>query len=77
MASTTKKLEKIKKQIIITDKEDLVANTWLKNHPSFGESDQVVWVYEIVRNQFLKKLYKKECTDKVFRIARTLFNENY
>lgn len=51
------KLEVLKKQRIITDPEDLVASTWLKGHPSLGESDQVVWIYEIVRDEFKDKLY--------------------
>lgn len=52
------KLELLKKQIIISDLEDMVASTWLKGHPSLGESDEVVWVYEIVRDEFREKIYK-------------------
>jgi len=52
------KLELLKRQIIITDLKDMVARTWLKGHPSLGESDQVVWVYEIVRQQFREKICK-------------------
>ena len=52
------KLELLKKQRIIKDPEDLVSSTWLKGHPSLGESDEVVWVYEIVRDEFMKKIYK-------------------
>ena len=52
------KLEQLKKQRIITDPQDMVARTWLKGHPSLGESDEVVWVYEIVREEFKRKIYK-------------------
>ena len=54
---SSSKLELLKKQRIITDPEDLVASTWLKGHPSLGESDQVVWIYEIVRDEFKDKIY--------------------
>jgi hypothetical protein len=53
------KLEQLKKQRIITDLENMVASTWLKGHPSLGESDEVVWVYEIVRDEFKEKIQKK------------------
>ena len=49
-------LEQIKKRIIITDENDLVASTWLKFHPSLGKSDEVVWVYEFVREEFKFKI---------------------
>jgi hypothetical protein len=49
------KLSIIRNQKIITDPEDLVASTWLKGHPSLGESDEVVWLYEVVRNEFKNK----------------------
>jgi hypothetical protein len=52
------KLELLKKQRIITHPEDLVESTWLKGHPSLGESDEVVWVYEILRCEFKNKIYK-------------------
>jgi hypothetical protein len=52
------KLELLKKRIIITDLNDMVARTWLKGHPSLGQSDQVVWVYEIVRHQFRENINK-------------------
>lgn len=52
------KLEQLKKQSVITNKEDIVASTWLSGHPSLGESDQVVWAYEIVRDEFERKRYK-------------------
>ena len=54
----SQKLELLKKQRIITNPEDLVARTWLKGHPSLGESDEVVWVYEIVRYEFKDKIHK-------------------
>ena len=64
------KLDKIRQQIIITDKEDMVARTWLKGHPSLGESDQVVWIYEGVRDEFYSKIYAKKNVKNIFRIPR-------
>lgn len=55
---SSQKLEVLKKQRIITDPDNLVARTWLKGHPSLGESDEVVWFYEIVRDEFKYKIYK-------------------
>jgi len=42
----------IKSRKIITNPRDTVRGTWMKNHPSIGESDQVVWEYGIVMHEF-------------------------
>jgi len=52
-------LEQLRNQKIITDPTDLVAETWLNGHPSLGESDEVVWFYEIVRSEFLLTIRRK------------------
>lgn len=48
-------IQQLKQQKVITDPKDLVASTWLKGHPSLGKSDEVVWIYEIVREEFKQK----------------------
>ena len=45
-------LEEIKNQRIITRKSDTVRRTGIRGHPSLGQSDQVVWAYELVANEF-------------------------
>jgi hypothetical protein len=45
----------IKSRKIITNPRDTVRRTWLKNHPSLGESDQVVWKYGILIDEFESK----------------------
>ena len=57
--SNGSKLSVIRSQKIITNKWDTVRATWLKPHPSDGESDQVVWAYTIVRDEYQNKLYTK------------------
>ena len=54
------KLVFLKNQKIITNKRDIVSRTWLKGHPSLGQSDQVVWVYELVMNEYESKLYSDQ-----------------
>jgi hypothetical protein len=54
----SKKLNFLKKQIIITDPEDNVQSTKLSGHPSLGKPDEVVWSYEVVMQQYKNKLYK-------------------
>lgn len=51
------KLSVIRSQKIITNKRDTVRRTWLKGHPSLGESDQVVWAYSLVIDEYENKLY--------------------
>ena len=48
-------LARIKIRKIITDPTDIVERTWLKMHPSLHQSDQVVWEYETVRDEFCAK----------------------
>ena len=55
-------IEQLKQQKIITDPTDLIARTWLKGHPSLGKSDEVVWIYEIVREEFKSLVWKRENT---------------
>jgi len=57
--SNASKLSVIRSQRIITNKHDTVRRTWLKFHPSLGESDQVVWAYTLVRDEYENKLYTK------------------
>jgi hypothetical protein len=45
----------IKSRKIITNPRDTIRRTWLKNHPSLGESDQVVWKYGILIDEFESK----------------------
>ena len=45
----------IKSRKIITNPRDTVRRTWLKNHPSLGESDQVVWKYGNLIDEFESK----------------------
>ena len=42
----------LRSQRVITDPNDIVMRTWLEGHPSVGQPDEVVWVYEAVREQF-------------------------
>jgi hypothetical protein len=42
----------IKSRKIITNPRDTVRRTWLKNHPSLGESDQVVWKHSNLIDEF-------------------------
>jgi hypothetical protein len=58
--SNRHKLSVIRSQRIITNKRDMVRRTWLKFHPSLGESDQVVWAYTLVRDEYENKLYTKQ-----------------
>ncbi len=58
-SSNGSKLSVIRSQRIITNKRDTVRRTWLKSHPSLGESDQVVWAYTLVRDEYENKLYTK------------------
>jgi hypothetical protein len=58
-SSNGSKLSIIRSQKIITNKWDTVRRTWLKFHPSLGESDQVVWAYTLVRDEYENKLYTK------------------
>lgn len=53
-------LDQLKIQKIINDPNDLVADTWLKGHPSLGESDEVVWLYGLVRCEFAKIIRKNK-----------------
>ncbi len=41
-------LNRLRKQIIITDPYDLVESCWLKGHPSVGKPDEVVWKFGFV-----------------------------
>ena len=60
MQQHLKQIELLKKRIIITDPQDNVESTWLKEHPSLGKPDQVVWEYESVIDEFKRKIiYKK------------------
>jgi hypothetical protein len=49
------KLQQLKSQIVITNPEDVVETTTLRGHPSIGKSDDVVWIYEIVQQEFRSK----------------------
>ena len=46
------KMNQLRNRKIITNKSDIVESTWLNNHPSLGKSDQVVWAYGKVMNDF-------------------------
>jgi len=45
-------VDKLRVRKIITNKSDIVESTWINNHPSLGKSDQVVWAYGKVMNDF-------------------------
>ena len=51
-------LSELKARHIIKDPTDIVSSTWLKEHPSLGQSDEVVWEYESVRDEFKTKILK-------------------
>ena len=46
------KITQLRNRKIITNKSDIVESTWLNNHPSLGKSDEVVWAYGKVMNDF-------------------------
>ena len=46
------KINQLRNRKIITNERDIVESTWLNNHPSLGKSDQVVWAYGKVMNDF-------------------------
>jgi hypothetical protein len=46
------KMNQLRNRKIITNERDIVESTWLNNHPSLGKSDQVVWAYGKVMNDF-------------------------
>ena len=46
------KMDQLRNRKIITNKSDIVESTWLNNHPSLGKSDEVVWAYGKVMNDF-------------------------
>ena len=46
------KITQLRNRKIITNERDIVESTWLNNHPSLGKSDQVVWAYGKVMNDF-------------------------
>ena len=46
------KMNQLRNRKIITNESDIVESTWLNNHPSLGKSDQVVWAYGKVMNDF-------------------------
>jgi hypothetical protein len=46
------KMNQLRNRKIITNERDIVESTWLNNHPSLGKSDEVVWAYGKVMNDF-------------------------
>ena len=46
------KINQLRNRKIITNERDIVESTWLNNHPSLGKSDQVVWAYGKVMDDF-------------------------
>jgi hypothetical protein len=42
----------LRKQKTIRVPRDIVTRTWLKLHPSLGKSDEVVWYYQLVKDEF-------------------------
>jgi hypothetical protein len=46
------KINQLRNRKIITNERDIVESTWLNNHPTLGKSDQVVWAYGKVMNDF-------------------------
>lgn len=50
----------LRSQRVITDPNDIVMRTWLEGHPSVGQPDEVVWVYEAVREQFKQRVIARK-----------------
>jgi hypothetical protein len=46
----------LKQRKTIRDPRDIVRGTWLKLHPSLGKPDEVVWYYELVKDEFEHKI---------------------
>jgi len=53
-------INELRRQRVITDPNDIVMRTWLQGHPSLGQPDEVVWVYEAVREQFKQRVIAKK-----------------
>jgi hypothetical protein len=47
--------EVLRKQKTIHIPKDIVTRTWLKFHPSLGKPDEVVWYYQLVKDEFEHK----------------------
>jgi hypothetical protein len=60
MLSRKLTLEQLRNQRIIKNPKDIITRTWLRFHPSLGKNDEVVWKYEIVRDEFNMKICRNE-----------------
>ena len=73
-------LNRLKNRIIITNSADIVTGTCIKEHPSLGKPDQVVWKFEKVLSDFKTNIVQngtraqKEYLDAQYDFSYTVHN---